>query len=104
MTVVDDEYRIPHDDVQIEDGKDAAVGANSWRVPAGARVLDGRWCAAYPGFVNTHHHFYQTLTRNISRCRREAVRLAAVALRGVARIAPEAVEVSTRTALAKNCC
>ncbi|MDD4118259.1 MAG: 8-oxoguanine deaminase, partial [Kiritimatiellae bacterium] len=65
LVTVDDEYRILHDvDVLIEEGKIAVVGPNL-EAPAGARVLDGRWCAAYPGFVNTHHHFYQTLTRNI---------------------------------------
>jgi cytosine/adenosine deaminase-related metal-dependent hydrolase len=31
----------------------------------GARVLDARGCVVVPGFVNTHHHLCQTLTRNI---------------------------------------
>ncbi|MDI6860667.1 MAG: 8-oxoguanine deaminase [Caldisericia bacterium] len=29
------------------------------------RVIDGRGKLLLPGFVNTHHHFYQTLFRNI---------------------------------------
>jgi len=29
------------------------------------RVIDCSTCVVVPGFVNTHHHFYQTLTRNI---------------------------------------
>lgn len=29
------------------------------------RVIDCSTCAVVPGFVNTHHHFYQTLTRNL---------------------------------------
>jgi len=28
-------------------------------------VLDCSHCVVVPGFVNTHHHFYQTLTRNL---------------------------------------
>jgi cytosine/adenosine deaminase-related metal-dependent hydrolase len=28
-------------------------------------VIDGRGKLMLPGFVNTHHHFYQTLFRNI---------------------------------------
>lgn len=32
--------------------------------PAGARVIDCSSHTVVPGFVNTHHHFYQTLTRN----------------------------------------
>ena len=26
-------------------------------------VVDGRYCIAVPGFINTHHHLFQTLTR-----------------------------------------
>jgi len=29
------------------------------------RVIDCSTCVVIPGFVNTHHHFYQTLTRNL---------------------------------------
>lgn len=28
-------------------------------------IIDGSNCYVYPGLINTHHHFYQTLTRNI---------------------------------------
>lgn len=29
------------------------------------RIIDARGMVVYPGFINTHHHLYQTLTRNI---------------------------------------
>ena len=29
------------------------------------RIIDARWNVVIPGLVNTHHHFYQTLTRNL---------------------------------------
>ena len=29
------------------------------------RTIDCSTCVVVPGFVNTHHHFYQTLTRNL---------------------------------------
>ena len=29
------------------------------------RVIDARNMIILPGLVNTHHHFYQTLTRNL---------------------------------------
>ncbi len=34
-------------------------------VPEGARAIDCSTHVVVPGFVNTHHHFYQTLTRNL---------------------------------------
>ncbi|MCK4541148.1 MAG: 8-oxoguanine deaminase [Spirochaetales bacterium] len=36
-------------------------------IPEGVkgRTIDASTCVAVPGFVNTHHHFYQTLTRNL---------------------------------------
>ncbi|NQU63095.1 MAG: 8-oxoguanine deaminase [SAR324 cluster bacterium] len=33
--------------------------------PVNCRTIDASGCVVVPGFVNTHHHFYQTLTRNI---------------------------------------
>ena len=49
--------------IYVEDNRIVAVGRN---VPATAdTVIDGRGMVAMPGMVNTHHHLYQTLTRNI---------------------------------------
>ena len=65
LVTCDDAFSVLHDtDILLENGKISAIGPGL-AAPEGARVLDGRWCVAYPGFVNTHHHFYQTLTRNI---------------------------------------
>ena len=65
LVTMDAENRELHGvDVVMEEGRIAAVG-ESLPTPEGARVLDGSSCVAYPGFVNTHHHFYQALTRNL---------------------------------------
>src|SRR4051812_22355336 len=45
--------------IRIEDGLVAEVGAGD--APADAEDLGG--AVVTPGLVNTHHHFYQTLTR-----------------------------------------
>ena len=48
--------------VAIKDGKILDVGTGSTQTAAERRV-DGRGLVALPGLVNTHHHFFQTLTR-----------------------------------------
>ena len=100
LVTVDDDDRVLHDvDVVLADGKIQAVGKNL-PPPPGARVLDGRWCVVYPGFVNTHHHFYQTLTRNIPAVQDAKLFDWLLWLYEVWRgLNPEAVRVSTQIAL-----
>jgi 8-oxoguanine deaminase len=52
-------------DVHIDGNRIVRVGKNL-PVPEGARVLDASRHVVTPGFVNTHHHFFQTLTRAMS--------------------------------------
>jgi 8-oxoguanine deaminase len=50
--------------VIIEDGLVAAIGTGDPPDAAKpAEVVDGRGLIGLPGLVNTHHHFFQTLTR-----------------------------------------
>ena len=49
--------------VVITDGRIAAVGPGPAPDVADAQRIDGRNCLLTPGFVNTHHHLYQWLTR-----------------------------------------
>ncbi len=51
-------------DLLIEENKISKIAKNI-EVPNGAKVIDGTGRVVYPGFINTHHHFYQSLTRNI---------------------------------------
>lgn len=50
-------------DLLMQDGKVAKIGK---QLPASSdtRIIDCSAHVVVPGFVNTHHHFYQTLTRN----------------------------------------
>jgi cytosine/adenosine deaminase-related metal-dependent hydrolase len=62
-TMDDAKRRLPGGDVYIEDGVIRQVG-RGLAVKAD-RTLDARGCLVLPGFVNTHHHLYQTFTRNV---------------------------------------
>ncbi|HVC13557.1 MAG TPA: 8-oxoguanine deaminase [Acidimicrobiales bacterium] len=58
-----------HGHLVVSDGWIAAVGpgaAPPQTVPDGARRVDGAGCLLTPGFVNTHHHFSQWLTRGMA--------------------------------------
>ncbi|HRY29130.1 MAG TPA: 8-oxoguanine deaminase, partial [Elusimicrobiota bacterium] len=62
-TMDDAGTRLSDADIYIEDGVIRQVGK---RLAVKAdRVLDARGCVVLPGLVNTHHHLYQTFTRNL---------------------------------------
>lgn len=51
----------------VVDGKRiVAVGTGPAPAYDGARVIDGRGCLVTPGFVNTHQHLYQWVTRGLA--------------------------------------
>ena len=55
-------------DIEITNNRIARIGKNLFvetAAASGERVLDCSNCVVIPGLVNTHHHFYQTLTRNL---------------------------------------
>ncbi len=47
-----------------EDGRVAYIGPKE---RAADEVLDARGMTVYPGLINTHHHLYQTFSRNLPR-------------------------------------
>jgi 8-oxoguanine deaminase len=66
------------------------------------RVIDAQEMILLPGLVNTHHHFYQTLTRNLPDAQ-EANLFSWLRTHYPiwAGLTPEAIDVSTRTAIAE---
>jgi len=63
VTMDDDRREIPGGWVAVRDGLVTAVGASTDPAPSAQRVIDASECVVTPGFVNTHHHMFQNLTR-----------------------------------------
>jgi len=87
-------------DILIENGRIGAIGKNLDSGDGEIRIIDATNCVAYPGFINTHHHLYQTLTRNIPKVQNAKLFDWLVGLYEVWReLTPEAIEVSTKIGL-----
>ncbi|HLV97447.1 MAG TPA: 8-oxoguanine deaminase [Ktedonobacterales bacterium] len=66
------------------------------------QMIDAREMLILPGLVNTHHHFYQTLTRNLPAAQDCILFDWLRILYPIwARMTPEAIAISTKTALAE---
>jgi 8-oxoguanine deaminase len=62
----DDADRVLRDaSIFVRDGAIEALGPAAELPREADRVVDARGCIVIPGLVNTHHHFYQTLTRAV---------------------------------------
>jgi 8-oxoguanine deaminase len=78
------------------------VGPTPELPPTADRVLDARGMVVLPGLVNTHHHFFQTLTRNLPAAQ-DAALFAWLKVHYPiwARLTPEAVYTSSKLAMAE---
>ncbi len=56
--------RSPASDLRIEAGVITETGRSLAPLP-GERVLDASDCVVYPGWVNTHHHLFQSLLKGV---------------------------------------
>jgi cytosine/adenosine deaminase-related metal-dependent hydrolase len=79
-----------------------AVGVTDELTAQADDVIDARGLVLLPGLVCTHHHFFQTLTRNLPQAQDAELFDWLVAHYPVwARLTPEAVRASTATAVAE---
>lgn len=102
VTMDDDRREIAEGGMYIEDGFVRRVGATEDLAGSADEVLDLSGHLVLPGFVNTHHHFYQTLTRAVPGAQNAGLFDWLRTLYPIwARMTAEHIEVSTKLALAE---
>jgi 8-oxoguanine deaminase len=101
-TMDNHQREIPEGGFFVRDGLLEQVAANSELPGEADEILDLRGHVVLPGLVNTHHHFYQTLTRAIPTAQDANLFNWLKTLYPIwARMTPEHVFASTQTALAE---
>jgi len=60
-----DARQIKNCDILIEGSQIAEVGTNLSPPESNTEIINAAGMVVVPGMVNTHHHFYQTFTRNL---------------------------------------
>src|SRR5512138_2153361 len=86
----------------VRDGFIEKVGSSNELPHSADEVLDLKGHVVLPGLVNTHHHFYQTLTRGVPDAQDKELFDWLVSLYPIwARLTPEAIYVSAKTAAAE---
>lgn len=103
LVTMDDRRReIPDGGFFVRDGQIEKVGSTSELPEEADRVLDLSDHLVLPGLINTHHHFYQTLTRAVPAAQNVNLFNWLKTLYPIwARLTPQAVRISTQTALAE---
>ena len=103
LVTMDDQRReIADGGIFVENGMISKVGASHELPDKADEVVDLTGHVVLPGFVNTHHHFYQTLFRNLPAGQQTCVFVwLQVHYRIWARVTPEAMRLATLTALAE---
>ena len=100
---MDDRRReIPEGGLFIKDGFIEQVGLSTELPKTADEVLDLQNHVVFPGLINTHHHFYQTLTRAIPAAQDANLFNWFKTLYPIwARMTPDDIFISTQTALSE---
>ncbi|MDP1545563.1 MAG: amidohydrolase family protein, partial [Anaerolineales bacterium] len=102
VTMDDHQREIPEGGLFVRDGFIEKVGQTSSLSYSADEVLDLKGHVVLPGLVNTHHHFYQTLTRAVPAAQDANLFNWLKTLYPIwARIQPDDIFTSTQTALAE---
>jgi len=101
-TMDDHRQEIPDGGLFVKDGFIAQVGPTPELPSTADEIVDASGHIILPGLVNTHHHFYQTLTRAIPAAQNANLFNWLKTLYPIwARMNPEDIRISTQTALAE---
>ena len=102
VTMDDHRREIPDGGLFIRDGFIEQVGMTSGLPQEADEVLDLSGHIVLPGLVNTHHHFYQTLTRAVPAAQNANLFNWLKTLYPIwARMTPDDIRISTQTALSE---
>ncbi len=102
VTMDDHRREIPDGGLFIRDGFIEQVGPTNELPHEADEILDLPGHILMPGLINTHHHFYQTLTRAVPAAQNANLFNWLKTLYPIwARIQPEDIQTSTQTALAE---
>jgi 8-oxoguanine deaminase len=102
VTMDDGESRYDDGAVYVEDNVIRQVGPSEQLPQQADAIIDAREMVVLPGLVNTHHHFYQTLTRNLPAAQdADLFTWLRVHYPIWAGLTPEAISVSTSIAIAE---
>jgi 8-oxoguanine deaminase len=103
LVTMDNQRReIPGGGLFVNDGFITQVGSSAELPSSADEVLDLAGHLVLPGLVNTHHHFYQTLTRAVPMAQNANLFNWLKTLYPIwARMNPDDIHISTQTALAE---
>ena len=102
VTMDDRQREIPQGGLFVRDGFIEQVGPTSALPETADELLDLKGHLLLPGLVNTHHHFYQTLTRAVPAAQDANLFNWLKTLYPIwARLTPDDIFISTQTALAE---
>jgi cytosine/adenosine deaminase-related metal-dependent hydrolase len=101
-TMDDADTRWENGGLYAVDNRIEQVGPSDQLPQTADEIIDARDMLILPGMVNTHHHFYQTLTRNLPAAQDANLFTWLKTLYPIwANLTPEAVAISTKIAIAE---
>ena len=102
VTMDDHRREIPDGGLFVHDGFIEQAGPTATLPETADEILDLSGCIILPGLINTHHHFYQTLTRAVPAAQDANLFNWLKTLYPIwGRIQPQDIYISTQTALAE---